>query len=111
MEVVLVEDEDEDEEENEEIYDELMSIYSKYRNDSWLFRNNSTTSSTASFSSRSSSTLRQNNEVYHLQFKPQNILEILILKDQQQNRWLLLLLLLWLDINQKEFCHQLKHLH
>lgn len=59
VEVVLVEDEDEDEEENEEIYDELMSIYSKYRNDSWLFRNNSTTSSTASFSSRSSSTLRQ----------------------------------------------------
>ena len=95
--------EDEDEEENEEIYDELMSIYSKYRNDSWLFRNNSTTSSTASFSSRSSSTLRQKQRGIPSSIQTPKHPQDLNIKDQQQNRWLLLLLLLllWLDINQK----------
>lgn len=42
VEVVLVDDDQKD---------ELESIYSKYRNDNWLFRTNSTTSSSASFSS------------------------------------------------------------
>lgn len=45
VEVVLVDDDQKD---------ELESIYSKYRNDNWLFRTNSTTSSSASFSSGAS---------------------------------------------------------
>lgn len=62
VEVVIVEDEDE-ENESDENYDELMSIYSKYRNNSWLFRNNSAASSTASFSSNSSSAVTQKQRV------------------------------------------------
>lgn len=46
VEVVLVDD--------DEPGDELASLYSKYRNDNWVFRTNSTTSSSASFSSAAS---------------------------------------------------------
>ena len=44
VEVVLVDDDDDEQEDDEEdddkgsSYDELLSIYSKYRNDTWLFK-------------------------------------------------------------------------
>ena len=63
VEVVLVDDEDEEEDDEDgksdknSNDDELLSIYSKYRNNTWLFRNNSTVSSRASNTSNSGSVI------------------------------------------------------
>ncbi|RCK67704.1 hypothetical protein Cantr_03273 [Candida viswanathii] len=60
VEVVLVDDDEEEEEGKSDAgsnYDELLSLYSKYRNNTWLFRNNSALSSRASFTSGAGSVI------------------------------------------------------
>lgn len=66
VEVVLVDDDDDEQEDDEEdddkgsSYDELLSIYSKYRNDTWLFKNNSTIKSRNSLNGN-----RSNSIIHH----------------------------------------------
>ncbi|RCK55291.1 hypothetical protein Cantr_03811 [Candida viswanathii] len=60
VEVVLVDDDEEEQDGKSDAggnYDELLSLYSKYRNNTWLFRNTSTLSSRASFASGTGSVI------------------------------------------------------